>query len=136
MKLTALLRHRLRSFSRKTSNEREYIIFRWYFPNLLLVFWKRAFINAGMVVNFNPRRAGGGFRSPQFFFLQIAGKRRRTAPPNFAYLFSMISAYCVKKLTPCDLTSGHQVSETLAGPNGFLHPRRSRGGRPPSPFRR
>ena len=47
-----------------------------------------------------PRRAGGGgFTPPPSGFSQIAGKRRRAAPPNFAYLFSHLFRILRQKIS-------------------------------------
>ena len=52
-------------------------------------------------MKFNPRRAGGGavLRPPPSGFSQIAGKRRRAAPPNFAYLFSHLFRILRQKIS-------------------------------------
>ena len=43
--------------------------------------------NESSGTNINPRRAGGVFERPPPGFSQIAGKRRRGAPPFLAQLF-------------------------------------------------
>ena len=48
----------------------------------------------------NPRRAVGAvLRPPPSGFSQIAGKRRRGAPPNFAYLFSHLFRILRQKIS-------------------------------------
>ena len=62
------------------------------------------------MIFFNPRRAGGRFYAPPSGFSQIAGKRRRAAPPNLAYLFShlfRISCPKISTIWPKVRSPGH-----------------------------